>query len=206
MSYSIPVAKISLSEYKALLKTQNLLPSRQILWEEIDTRFAAIEAQGITDLDTLKKKLAQPDKLAVFAEKTGVPTEYLNILRREMGSLTANPVKIADFPGLDSALIVGLQNQGIKTAKDVFESEKPLDWELTCLCDLTRINGVGAVAARMFYDAGYRSAEEIAQGDAKDMLEKITAVNAEKQYYKASLGEKDMQFCIDAATLVVKYT
>ena len=206
MPYSIPLAKISVNEYKTLLKGQNLLPSRQILLQDIDARFSAIEAKGIGDLDALKKILSKPDKLAAFAESTGIPAEYLNILRREMGSMEAKPVKISDFPGLDSALVVGMQNEGFKTDRDVFESEKPLDWELSCLSDLTRINGVGAVAARLFYDAGYRSAEEIAQGNAKEMLEKITAVNAEKKFYKASLGEKDMQFCIDAAALLIKYT
>ncbi|MEX1307993.1 MAG: DUF4332 domain-containing protein [Eubacteriales bacterium] len=206
MLYSISLERISLSEYQALLKKQTLVPSRQILWDDIDARFSAIKAQGIADLATLKKELAKPDKLAAFAEKSGVPAEYLNILRRQMGSLTAKSVKITEFPGLNSTLVENLQTQGFKTAKDVFESDQPLDKELTCLCDLTRINGVGAVAARLFYDAGFRSIEDMAQADAKDILEKITTVNAENQFYKATLGLKDMQFCIDAASLLIKYT
>ncbi len=39
-----------------------------------------------------------------------------------------------------------------------------------------------------------------------DMLARISAVNAQKGFYKANLGEKDMQFCIDYAQLLVTYS
>ena len=77
--------------------------------------------------------------------------------------------------------------------------------ELFCLCDLVRINGVGPVAARAFYEAGYHSASEVAAAYAEDMLEKVSAVNETHHYYKAKLGIKDMQFCIDFALLLNKY-
>jgi hypothetical protein len=32
----------------------------------------------------------------------------------------------------------------------------------------------------------------------------MTAVNVNKQYYKANLGEKDMQFVIDAANIILE--
>jgi len=206
MPYSIPLSKISIGEYKTLLKAQSLLPSRQILMENIDANFVAIEKQGISDLAELKKALGNPKKVADFSAISGISAAYLTILRREMGSLEPNPVKISDFPEVDSALIASLQKLGISTAKDVFENDQSLDIELRCLCDLTRINGVGAIAARMFYDAGYHSPKDIANAKPKEMLEKINTVNADKQFYKASLGEKDMQFCIDAATLLIRYT
>ncbi len=38
------------------------------------------------------------------------------------------------------------------------------------------------------------------------MLEKVSAVNKVHRYYKAKLGVKDMQFCIDFALLLNKYT
>ena len=78
--------------------------------------------------------------------------------------------------------------------------------ELFCLCDLVRINGVGPVAARAFYEAGYSSTSDVAIADAEDMLEKVSAVNKVHRYYKAKLGIKDMQFCIDFALLLNKYT
>lgn len=76
---------------------------------------------------------------------------------------------------------------------------------MSCLCDLVRINGVGAVAAKAFYEASYRSVWDVAGADAADMLKRVTDVNDEKSYYKAKLGVKDMQFCIDYALLLKKY-
>ena len=68
------------------------------------------------------------------------------------------------------------------------------------------MNGIGAIAARLFFDAGYHSVSDIASGNAAEMKDKIHQVNAKKSLYKANLGEKDMQFCIDAAALLIKYT
>ena len=93
-------------------------------------------------------------------------------------------------------------------------NQKPLLWrnslsisrekafELFCLCDLVRINGVGAIAAKSFFDAGYTSVTSIAETTAEDMLERVSAVNEVKQYYKTKLGLKDMQFCIDFAKIL----
>ena len=74
-----------------------------------------------------------------------------------------------------------------------------------CLCDLVRINGVGPLAARAFYEAGYQSALDVSEADPQEMLEKVSEVNEIHRYYKARLGIKDMQFCIDFARLLKKY-
>lgn len=76
--------------------------------------------------------------------------------------------------------------------------------ELISLCNLVRINGIGAMAARTIYESGYKNIVEIAHAKAAELLEKINAVNIDKQYYKANLGEKDMQFIIDAANMILK--
>lgn len=68
---------------------------------------------------------------------------------------------------------------------------------------LVRINGVGVAAARALYESGYISAADIAGADAARLLASMNAVNAGKQYYKASLGKKDMQFIIDAAKIML---
>lgn len=94
-------------------------------------------------------------------------------------------------------MISTLTNKGTKTSKDYFENSCKDSEELYCLCDLVRINGVGAVAAKAFYDAGYKSVSDVADAEAGAMLEKVTDINKQKQYYKANLGLKDMQFCID---------
>ena len=205
MPYSMDVSRLSLPEYRELLKTQNLLPGRRILWENIDVNFDRMSREGIADIAQLKKRLATLEKITALAAATGIPTEYLTILKREAGSLEQKPVPIASFPGLAEATISGLNEKGIKTSKEYYESGLVDFAELFCLCDLVRINGVGAVAARAFYEAGYRSVTDVANAGAADMHQKVSAVNDQKGYYKAKLGVKDMQFCIDFARLLMKY-
>ncbi len=176
-----------------------------MLLQNIDRNFEVIEKQNIMNIAQLKKQLSAPQKLAALAANTGISEEYLVLLKREIGSLEQKPVPIADFPGVDDAAVAGLNNRGIKTSKECFESGLSGMGELSCLCDLVRINGVGPVAAKAFYEAGYRSVAEVAGAKAAVMLEKVSAVNAVKGYYKAKLGVKDMQFCIDFASLLIRY-
>ena len=205
MPYNLDLSTLSIQDYKELLKGQNLLPGRRMLWQNIDHNFEAITKQGIVNVAQLKKQLAASQKMEAFAMATGISEEYLTILKREIGSLEQKPVPIASFPGVGDAIASNLNSRGIKTSKEYFESGSPNTEELFSLCDLVRINGVGAVAAKAFYEAGYRSAKEVAGADAAIMLERVSKVNEAKGYYKAKLGVKDMQFCIDFASLLVKY-
>jgi len=205
MQYNLDLSVLSILEYKKLLKRQNLLPGRRILWENIDLNFEAMGKQKITTLAELKKQLSSPQKMASFATVTGISEEYLIILKREIGSLEQKPVPITSFPGVDNALVSSLSSKNINTSKEYFEFSKSNSDELFYLCDLVRINGVGAVAAKAFYEAGYRSVSEVAGANAEVMLENVSKINETKGYYKARLGVKDMQFCIDFASLLIKY-
>ena len=206
MGYCLDLSLISIEEYKNLLKHQNLLPGRRILWEEIDTRFAAIAAQGIANLAQLSKRLSSAQKCTDFAAATGIADEYITILRRELGSMEQKPVPLSAFPGLDAQVVSALAKEGILHSRDYFERGAAVDQELLSLCDLVRINGVGAVAARAFYEAGYRSASDVAAAKAAELLSQVTAINNANGYYKAKLGENDMQFCIDFAKLLMQYS
>jgi len=205
MRYNTDLSSLGPQEYKELLKRQNLLPGRRVLLQNIDQNFEHFENEGICNVAELKKRLSTTLKLAAFAQATGVSKEYLTILKREIGSLEQKPIPLADFPDVDETLISRLNDQGIRNSKDHFESRHHGVDELSCLCDLVRINGVGAVAATTFYEAGYRSVDDVASADAAAMLESVSKVNDSKHYYKAKLGVKDMQFCIDFASLLIKY-
>ncbi len=206
MPYSLDLKQITVMDYELLLKNQNLLPGRRILLEEIDSRFEAIRRMGVDTADRLKKELSTPQKIAALAVKSGIPEEYLDILKRELGSLEQKPVPLANFPDIDAALLAKLEERGVLNSKDYLESAAGESAELDALCDLVRINGVGAVAARAFYEAGYRSAADVAHAEAGEMLARVNAVNEQKKYYSAKLGVKDMQFCIDFAVLLEKYS
>jgi len=206
MLYGIDLSRISIGEFRDQLKRQDLLPSRRPLLNEIDRHFAALDSEGIVTLLQLRQRLSTPKKICELAAVSGIPQEYLALLRRELGSLEQKPVLLADFPGTDPALLATLSAGGMRNSKDYWESCPAESDELYCLCDLVRINGVGAAAAKAFYAAGYRSAEEIAGASAPDMLASVSAANAQGSYYQAKLGEKDMRFCIDAARLLVRFS
>lgn len=206
MKYNLDLELLSVQEYKDLLKQQNLLPGRRILWQDIDKNFAVFESRGIKNVAELKRNLSTPAKIVDLGLASGISEEYLVILKREIGSLEQKPVPLSSFPGIDSSLATKLGGAGLKTSKEYWESKQDLTDELFCLCDLVRINGVGSIAAKAFYEAGYRSVSDVAAADAAVMLEKVTVVNEAKCYYKAKLGQKDMQFCIDFALLLNKFT
>jgi replicative superfamily II helicase len=206
MRYTLDLKVISIQEYKDLITRQNLLPGRRLLWQNIDERFKAISEQNITNIEELKKRLSTPQKMSSFVTATGISGEYLILLKREIGSLEQKPVSLECFPDIDQNLISKLISKGIKNSKEYFESSLHDTDELYCLCDLVRINGVGAVAAKAFYTAGYRSVQEVAGADAAVMLESVSKVNEAKHYYKAKLGIKDIQFCIDFASLLARYS
>lgn len=204
MNYNIDPENLSVREYKTMLKKQNLLPGRRILWQDIDKNFESFEKHGINTVEQLRKCLSAPAKLAAFAAENSISEEYLVILKREIGSLVQKPVPLNSFPGIDPSLIAELNDSGVKTSKDYFEKNPTSSDEIFCLCDLVRINGVGAVAARVFYEAGYKSVSDVAGADAALMLEKVSEVNEAMHYYQAKLSRKDMQFCIDFAVFLEK--
>ena len=205
MPYHLDLSALSVQEYKEWLSRRDLLPGRRMLGQHIDHHFAVMEKQGVANMAQLKKQLSAPQKIAAFAAATGISEAYLILLKRETGSLEQKPVSLASFPGVDGVAVAGLNSKGIRTSKEYYESGPSHTDELFCLCDLVRINGVGPVAAKAFYEAGYRSVAQVACADAAVVLESVSAVNEAKHYYKAKLGAKDMQFCIDFASLLIQY-
>lgn len=205
MPYAIDLARLTLTDYKALLKAQTLLPSRRPLLDDIDLRFAAIERQDIRTLAQLKQRLTSTAKLTALAQATGIAADWLVLLRRELGALDVKPLPLTDFPWLGAELLQSLAAKGMYTTKDYLESARDDSAELRALCDLTRVNGIGPAAARAFYSAGFATAKAVAGASAAELLARVTAENEAHGYYRAKLGLKDMQFCIDYARLLSEY-
>ena len=84
MGYTLPLEQISLSDYRQLLRQQNLLPGRRILLEQLDERFALLTSSGLTNLAQLSAVLATPAKLTSLAVKTGIPEEYLGCVSKRI--------------------------------------------------------------------------------------------------------------------------
>ncbi len=221
MKYDLDLSKIDIRKYKDFLKNQYLIPSRKILHQKIDENFNNLNKYGIVNLLDLKQAVSTKDKIIKLSNGTGISQDYLNILRREIGTFDIKGIYLKDFPTIDSDIISKLDKSRIKTTKNFYEyyytlnNEEKLSAELNiskemikyliALSSLARINGIAALAAITFYEAGYKNLHDILNSTKEEMLEKITNINDAKKYYKAKLGLKDMQFIIDYVTIITSF-
>lgn len=173
---------------------------------------------GVDDLHALKKSLSTKEKIHHIADQTMIPVDYLIIMKRELGSLDVKKVDWKDFPTVDEQVAISLHGQGIKDTKDFFDSynahedelkfsgELGLDPEearrLYSLSSLVRINGVAALAAVVFYEAGYRNIKDILDSSVEEMTERFNRSNGETGRYNGTIGLKDMQFVMDFVRLM----
>jgi predicted flap endonuclease-1-like 5' DNA nuclease len=214
-SYHLDLQDISLEQYKQTLKEAELIPSRRFLKDQIDSRFAGLHAQGISNLAELLDAVKSTEKINELAGKTALSVEYLTLLRREVNALLPKPRNLRDFPGIDPAIPKKLASRGMKNSKQLFQSaltrrqrsdlakESGIDpqdlLELVKLSDLSRVYGVGPVFARLLYDAGVDSVEAIARADSSRLFEKLSKAYLEAGNSRVDFKERDIAFCIQMA-------
>ncbi len=219
--YHIDLERFSLERFRHILETGELLPGRMILKEDLPERFETLESMGITNLKELMEVLGTKKRLEGFSQESGLSQDYLVILRREVNSYLPKPVALRAIPGVDPETIDRLAALGIKNTKYLFErartgsdraelarqadvSDADL-LELVKLSDLTRIGGVGPVFARMLYEVGVDTPEELVKRSPVDLLERLHEINQEKGYTRVMLSEKDIGYCIDRARELLAY-
>lgn len=216
MSYSIDLKKISLNEYYDILKASDLLPSRMMLKENMEENFLQLSKAGFGDLDALFDSMNTPKKILELSERSEIPFEYLNILRREISSILTKTLPLKDIVNCDE-IIEKLVSAGVKNSKDLWEADIDSlkhasglsECEIKCCqatADLIRINGIRLVAAYLFYDAGYTSMKSIAEANAEEFLNKVNILNKDGRYYMGKLGLNDINYCIDKAKLILRYS
>jgi hypothetical protein len=62
--------------------------------------------------------------------------------------------------------------------------------------------------AYVLLEAGYDTAEKVADADYQELYEKVKKLNEEREIYKGPIGVHDMKLCVDAAkdlTLDIEY-
>ncbi len=186
--YYVDLEGYSLSKFKEELNESELIPSRTILKEQIDDRFKILKNNGASNLKDLINLVKTPKKAKEFAGKSGLPADYILILRREVNSYLPKPVNIEKFPGVEKNTITKLNSIGIKNTAHLFKriktnvdreklsaetgvkEEKIL--ELTKLTDLSRVKWIGPVFARIFLDSGTDTVEKLSRSDAKTLYKK----------------------------------
>lgn len=215
MGYYIDLSNTSIEEYKVILKSFDLLPSWKILEESIDERMNTISDCGIENLDELLNALKTKNRVETFANKSGLPVDYLSVLRIVINGYRPKPTKFSDFPCLDYKIVVKLERFGIRNTLQLYDliltmkNRKDLSEQtdismeqvetLTSLTDLSRIKWVNHTFACMLYEVGYRFAPEIAEATKEDMYEKVKALNFKKKILKHNIGMKDMERVIESA-------
>ena len=139
-----------------------------------------------------------------------MPQDYLVILKREANRYVPKPFNLTDLPGVDPQHIEKLAAVGIKNAKHLFKRAKSRNdradlarlvdvpssdlLELVKLSDLARIGGVGPIFARLLYEAGADSLEKFLERSPDELLERLQAVNKEKNYTRLIPSLKDIEY------------
>ncbi len=158
----------------------------------------------------LLEKVKTKKRLKEFSKETGLSEEYLVILRRDIKSYLSKTVYLKDFPGVNLKYVENLTGIGIKNSKNLFERSKALKerdplseeadvpsedlLELVKLSDLVRVNGVGALFARMIYETGVDTTEKVANASPESLFSKLEALNKDKRYTKAKFTLEDIRY------------
>ena len=213
--YFIDLEGFSLEKFKHILETRELLPSRRILKEGIDQHFETLASLGINNLKSLVERLKNKKKMESLSRETGIPANYLAILRREANSYLPKPANLADIPGISPVHIEQLSATGIKNSKHLLEQAHtkgdrhklslqtgvPIEnlEELVKLSDMLRINGVGPVFARVILDAGFDNIEIFVNTPIEKLFIELKAAYLRKGYTRADFTERDVQYCAEYA-------
>ena len=209
--YHINPQKVSLKRFQASLESRELIPSRVMLKEKLQSRFSTIHSAGVNTLEDLIDVLKNKPKVEAFSKKTGLGIDYLTLLKREASSYFPNPVQLNKFPGVNSQAILKLEKAGIKNSKQLLDraveignrkalssesgvSEDDLN-ELIHLSDLSRLYGVGPVFARMLYNIGIDSVKSFIHHSAEDIIKIYEEINKNKADFTLS----DIQFTLEMA-------
>jgi len=216
--YHMDLSEFSLARLRHFLEAGGLLPSEKILAEDMDGRFAVLTSMGIANLQDLADRLKTKKKLAQFAAESGLPEEYLVVLRRRAGTYAPKPAALAKFLGIEPQYVERLAAVGIKHSKHPFERAKtkqdraelaalvnvPEDalLELVKLSDIVRASYVGPVYARIFYEAGADTLEKLVASDPDELVARMIKVNEEQQITKATILSEDLGPWLETVKLI----
>ena len=215
MGYSVDLKSISIDNYKEILKSAELIPSWKILETDIDKNLNIIKKYNIKNLDELLIAFKDKDKIQKFSKQSGLPENYLSVLKRVVNGYRRKPNRLKDFPCIKEDTVRKLQKLGIqntlKLYEEVLTAKKRNELSrktgigdnevmmLTKLTDLSRIRWVNHTFAYVLLEAGYDTAEKVANADYQELYETVKQLNEVKEIYNAHIGVRDMKMCVEAA-------
>ena len=215
MPYYINLNEFSIEAFKEKLKDMELIPSWEIIGEDVDESFDKIKKQGVENLQDLLTALKTSEKIQEFSCVSGLTIKYLSVLNRVVKGYKQKPNRLRDFPNIDANVLMRLEanhlNNTLKLYEKVLTPEKRKQLadntridiseilKVAMFSDLSRIRWVNHTFAYVLLEAGYNSAEKVAKANAQSLYEEIKQLNAERKIYNASIGVRDMKMVIDFA-------
>ena len=215
MSYHINTDTISIEDLKRRIETTDLVPSRASLLKDLGERMDKLKEQGLSNLTDIRNALKTPKKLESLVKLTGIEKCYIVLLRREINSYFPKPFPLKSFDWLPLKEIEKLEKAGIKNSAlfyDNFKESKKLEnfiapfkikddvlHQLSCLCNLVRMQWTSPVAARMFFDTGYDSVQKIVSADPDSLCDALIKINKGDRYFKGKIGLRDIKRLIYSA-------
>ncbi len=216
MAYHLNAETISLEDLERRIRTTDLVPSRLSLLEGLDKKLGKLGKHGLDNLADLRNAMKTTKKLDSLTQATGIEKEYLVLLRREVNSYFPKPFPLKSFDWLPEKEIKNLEKAGIKNTAQFYENiiepkktknlraslqiKDEVFQQISCLCDLTRIQWTSPLAARMFFDAGYDSVQKIASADPDTLCNALDEINAGNRYFKGKIGLRDIRRLTNSAT------
>lgn len=213
MGYYIDFNRITLEEFQKMLESTYLLPSQQIIAEDISERFQVLQAHGINNMQQLQQALKNKNAVNSFSKKTSLPVDYLTVLRRMVNSYHPQPRMIKDYTVLNREIIAKLERMGIKTTPQLYDKvaakadrnvlKKELDINdaeallLARMADISRIRYVNPAFASLLLNSDYDTVIKIRNADYQELYEQLVRLNEERRYYKGRINLKDMEFLIN---------
>jgi hypothetical protein len=215
--YHIDLTTITIEEFFGTLTTNDLSPGRTILTEEKTVRLAALRDDGIATLADLVDAVRTPTRMAACISRTGLPSHYATILRRQALSWVPSPVALARFPGVPDDLVRLLASHGIKHGLHLYSalaregsiaalaerygSERYVTdlARLVSMVDHTRVIGVGPIFADVFVECGLDSLSELASVDPDHLFDRIGPILAARGYRGPEVTRWDVRSCVEYA-------
>lgn len=218
MGYHIDAENVTLDDVRHRIDNTDLVPSRAPLLDGLESHFAALKAHGISTLRQLRGELKTPKRLAALSDTTGIAVGYLTLLRRETESWFPKPPAVTDFDWLPADDLAKLKADGIRDAAALYTRTRDarsraavaeaasvgadVVESLARLVDLTRVQWVSPVAARMLAEVNCDSAARLAGADAETLCEDLAKVNEGDRYFKGKIGLRDVKRLVRSARYV----
>jgi len=218
MSYYIDAEKITLDDLQKRFEETDLIPSRVSLLEKVTEKFRTLKTQGILTLADLREELKNAKNILELSKKIKIDSDYLKILRLEIEGYFPKPIPLKSFNWLPENKITKLESNGFKNTVVLYEAlnspeekseiisklkinDEFLD-SLYSLIDLTRIQWVSPLFARMLLAAGYDNVKKVSGADAEILCNDLDRINKKNCYWKGKIGLRDTKRLVKAASYV----